>query len=265
MKISLLVSDAELRAELAQGLARFGFDALGADVAPTSLVAREHCDLYVLDASQSPEEALAVVARLRATTSTGIVLLARPEQLETRIHGLLIGADAYLVEPVQVRELAAILMAVARRLRPHIDPPATAMLRNSLAQTVAMPPWKLTDEDAVLVSPDGMRFDLSHAERIMVAALADRPGETLSREFIGALLDQSTLHPNEDRSGPRPPQRVSMLVSRLRKKAARLGAYLPLRVVRGSGYTFLSPIVRTGPAAGVGQANDNIEKAEFAF
>lgn len=260
MKVLISTLDPMLRDEFVPTLSHFGFDCRSVDshAELTSLLGLEHYDFCVLDASVDPEAVLATVALLRADVTTGvtgavgtgtagigIVLLTTPDQIETRIHGLLIGADTYVSLPSQPRELAAIMLSIARRIGASSRTPEVTSLGWQSSRTVASTnAWQLTDDDTLLISPDGIRLDLSFAERVLVAAMADRPGQTLSREFIGHLLDETLLQGDGGKLAPRAPQRVSMLVSRLRKKSMRAGAALPLRVVRGSGYAFVASLQR---------------------
>jgi len=273
MKVLISTLDPMLRDEFVPAMSHFGFDAQSVD-SPTELTSVSTVERYaffVLDASQEPEAVLAAAARLRAdagsgaaglgaagggAASAGIVLLTSPDQIETRIHGLLIGADTYLTLPTQPRELAAIMLSIARRMTPHARMPeavAAGWQLPRVATHTGM--WHLTDGDTLLISPDGVRLDLSFTERVLIAAMADRPGQTLSREFIGSLLDESLLQGDNGKTVPRAPQRVSMLVSRLRKKSAKAGAMLPLRVVRGSGYAFVASLQRPAPVAAGGDTD----------
>jgi len=258
--------DPVLRNKCVPALSSFGFDPRIVDSPAelTSLLSVERYDFCLLDARQEPEAVLAAVARLRADAGTGaavagIVLLTAADQIEVRIHGLLIGADTYVTLPSQPRELAAVMLSIARRTTFHGRmAEAVSGSRHLPRAGINAGTWHLADDDTLLISPDGVRLDLSFTERVLVAAMADRPGQTLSREFIGQLLDESLL-PNDagGRAVPRAPQRVSMLVSRLRKKSARAGAALPLRVVRGSGYTFVASLQRPAQAVDASDFDDH--------
>lgn len=270
MKVLISTQDPLLDDEFVPAMSHFGFDARSVD-SPAELMSLlnvEHHDFCVLDASREPEAVLAAVARLRAdaglgaaglvSAGVGIVLLTKPDQVETRIHGLLIGADTYLTLPIQPRELAAIMLSIVRRMIPHARMPEAAPAGWQPPRLAAHAGvWLLTDDNTLLISPDGVRLDLSFTERVLIAAMADRPGQTLSREFIGNLLDESMLQEDAGKLVPRAPQRVSMLVSRLRKKGARAGAGLPLRVVRGSGYAFVAPLQRPAPVATGGDTDSS--------
>ena len=75
-------------------------------------------DLLVFD-SDSPcgEGGGFVPARLRqARPKLGIVMLANQGSYDERVQCLEQGADAYLTKPVDIRELLAVIRAVARRL-----------------------------------------------------------------------------------------------------------------------------------------------------
>src|SRR5690606_37079775 len=186
MRVLMSTPEPALREQLVPALSHFGFDThtvdTPAELAP--LLSVDHYDFCVLDASREPEAVLAAVARLRNDAGIGIVLLTRADQIETRIHGLLIGADTYVTLPSQPREIAAILLSVARRMTTAVKAPEISMGGwHAPRPVVHSGVWSLTDDDNLLISPEGVRLDLSFTERVLMAAMADRPGQTLSREL----------------------------------------------------------------------------------
>lgn len=61
------------------------------------------------------EDGLALAQRLRAQTHAGIIMLTALGNIENRLAGLDL-ADAYLVKPVDLRELSAVIRSVHRRV-----------------------------------------------------------------------------------------------------------------------------------------------------
>jgi len=92
--------------------------------------------------------------------------------------------------------------------------------------------WSLQHDGWELESPAGRRVFLSRGERLLMQALAGRPGMALSRAALCAAI-ATHRHGNPVRHGTR---RVDMLVSRLRAKVRQTGDELPLVSVPCEGY-----------------------------
>ena len=97
-----------------------------------------------------------------------IMVTARVEEID-RLLGLEAGADDYLCKPFSPRELMARIKAILRR-------------------TGAMPPARVLaiDEAARRIAVHGRPLELTPSEFAILAALARRPGQVLSR---AQLLD----------------------------------------------------------------------------
>src|SRR5919199_6378076 len=67
-----------------------------------------------------------VCARIRRTRDVPILVTTARADLSSRVHGLHLGADDYLVKPYDLRELMARIHAVARRSAVRDDPAAGA-------------------------------------------------------------------------------------------------------------------------------------------
>lgn len=209
----------ELREELIFGLSKLGFDAAGfCDAADfyQGFDARP-CDVAILDVGLPQEDGFSIATRLHAMSDVGIVMLTARSELEDRIRGLQGGADAYVVKPVDLRELAAIVQSVFRRIR--------------LKASQKFPSgWRLSNDGWILYSPEGAHLMLTEAERCVMGQLMDNPGECVSRQ---AMMTALAGDPQEY-----DPHRLDALISRLRRKAADAGLSLPMRAVRGIGYIF---------------------------
>ena len=81
-----------------------------------------HPDLYLLDVTLPGEDGFALARRLRAAEpNVGIVMVTGRTAVDDRVTGYAAGADAYLSKPIVFEELDAIILAVARRVRPGTD------------------------------------------------------------------------------------------------------------------------------------------------
>lgn len=116
--IYLVDRDEGFREEMVSGLCRLGLNVHGFDGAGPlyRAYAARPSDIVILDISLDGEDGLSIAAHLRASQSVGIILASARGSVDDRIKGLRTGADAYLVKPVDVRELAATIEAIDRRL-----------------------------------------------------------------------------------------------------------------------------------------------------
>jgi two-component system phosphate regulon response regulator OmpR len=219
--ILVVDDDARLRALLSRYLAENGFRVSSASHAAE---ARDKLrflapDALVLDVMMPGESGLALTASLRAENATvPILLLTARGAPEDRIAGFESGADDYLGKPFEPRELVLRLRAMLRRAVP---PPSEVP-----AGPLRLGPLEFDPARAELSGPDGP-MHLTGGESALLAALAARPNEVLTREDIVAALGM-------DETGERA---IDVQVTRLRRKIeADPREPRFLHTVRGRGY-----------------------------
>ncbi len=174
-------------------------------------------DLLIVDVMMPGENGLQLTESLRQTSDVPILLLTAMAEASNRIDGLERGADDYLTKPFEPRELV---------LR----------IRNILARVTAAPPPAAVEA----LQLGGLRFDLkrgalyrgdemvhlTEAEAALLAALARKPGEPVSRE---------TLSNEAQCSGNL--RTVDVQMTRLRRKIERDPKFPRyIQTVRGTGY-----------------------------
>ncbi len=222
-RIGLIEDNLDYRTEVAFHLKRSGFEIAlesnGVDV--DTQLARCPCDLLLLDLGLPVEDGLVIARRLRRRQpGLGIVMLTARCGLDDRLTGLEEGADAYLVKPVDFRELIATLHSVQRRL------------------TAATPPsgaWSLMPATLSIRSPAGEAIALTATEMDLLKCLAAAAPEPVSREALAAAMG----HPEFDFDY----RRLEVAFSRLRKKIETATAGdSPIRAARGRGYVFAAPL-----------------------
>jgi two-component system phosphate regulon response regulator OmpR len=219
--ILVVDDDARLRALLSRYLGENGFRVSSASHAAE---ARDKLrflapDALVLDVMMPGETGLALTASLRAeNAAVPILLLTARGAPEDRIAGFESGADDYLGKPFEPRELVLRLRAMLRRTVP---PPADAP-----SGPLRLGPLEFDPVRAELVGPDGPLY-LTGGESALLAALAARPNEVLTREDIVVALGM-------DETGERA---IDVQVTRLRRKIeADPREPRFLHTVRGRGY-----------------------------
>jgi DNA-binding response OmpR family regulator len=216
-RVLLVDDDVELTAAVGEYLRGNGFapDFAASAEAARRLHAEQHFDVIVLDVMMPGESGLDLLKQLRGESDTPVLMLtARAEELD-KVLGLELGADDYLTKPFHLRELAARLRAILRRLSSRAGPGTLRIGRLAL------------NRRALSAEADGRLVPLTTAEFMVVEALARSAGRMKSRQDLAleALGRPLTAY---DRS-------IDTHVSNVRRKLAGCGG-LQIRSVRGQGY-----------------------------
>lgn len=234
-RIGLIEDNIEYRENLAFLLRREGFEiAFESDGRHIDRTLAEHpCDFILLDLGLSDEDGLAIARRLRIKQpALGIVMLTARSSLDDRVTGMNDGADAYLVKPVEFRELVSILKSVLRRL--EVGAKSAEVPKNN------PPIWLLHPARLHLVSPNGLPIKLTGREAKLLCQMARAHPEAASRQAL-AESDNSILDPLEFRS-------IEVALSRLRKKIQDTTGQTLILSLRSEGYLFGASIRRDDTA-----------------
>jgi two-component system OmpR family response regulator/two-component system response regulator QseB len=174
MRILLAEDDALLGSGLRAGLDQRGFqvdwvrDGVAAE---RELLSAQH-QAAVLDIGLPRQDGLAVLKAVRARgIDTPVLVLTARDAVAQRIEGLNLGADDYVVKPVDLDELAARLHALVRRA--HGKTQTTLQLRDVML-----------DPSARQVTRDGKGISLTTREFDLLQALLLNVGRVLSREQL---------------------------------------------------------------------------------
>lgn len=218
--VYLVDGDADYREEVILGLTQCGINAHGFGNAAFlyRAYAAKPCDIIVLETQLEDEDGLSIVSYLRRSQSVGIIIATTRASVDDRINGLRTGADAYLVKPIDVRELAATVIAIHNRLQ------------RVGGHTLVPNGWALLEGGWTLVDTSGRRLRLTTAERSILGRLFAERGQTVSRDALIEALDGDVYEFNY--------AHLDTIVSRLRQRAKRANMLLPLHAVRGKGFTF---------------------------
>jgi two-component system OmpR family response regulator len=117
MRILIVEDEPDLLASLAQALREEGYAVDMAGTGPDGLFNAEGTDYdaIVLDVMLPEMDGWEVLARLRKTKKTPVLMLTARDQSRDRVRGLDTGADDYVVKPFDLAELLARLRALIRR------------------------------------------------------------------------------------------------------------------------------------------------------
>ncbi len=217
MKILIVEDEPKTADYLHKGLTEQG---CAVDVAHDGIdgqhLALEHdYDVIVLDAMLPRLDGFALLRALRTVKQTPVIMLTARDRVEDRVRGLHDGADDYLVKPFSFLELLARLQALNRRGR-------------------AQEPMQLRIADLSVdlitrkASRAGARIDLTAKEFALLAVLARRQGEILSKTAIAELVWDMNFDSNTNI--------VEVAIKRLRAKIDAPFAAKLLHTIRGMGY-----------------------------
>ena len=215
-QIMVAEDDAQLGSQIVEHLRGEGFEvtwvqdgdaAAATDPRPFSLI--------VLDLMLPGTYGLDVLKRIRGSSDVPVIILTARDHPADKVRGLELGADDYVTKPFWPEELLA---RVRARLRRPVMSRAERMVVGALA----------IDLGGRAVEVGGEAVELTRVEFDLLAVLARRPGQALTRE---ALVDQ-VLDP--ERMGSE--RTLDVHVSRLRKKLGDEGKRIA--TVWGIGYRF---------------------------
>ena len=228
-RIGLIEDNIEYRDNLAFFLRREGFEiAFECDGHAIDETLTAHpCDLILLDLGLPHEDGLAIARRLRAQQpALGIVMLTARGSLDERVSGMREGADAYLVKPVDFRELMAVLKSLLRRLNTG----ANSAEKPAEAPADRPPVWRLRPAQLQLVAPQGSSIKLTGREAKLLGHMARSYPHAVARQILVDSSD-TVLTPLDFRH-------LEVALSRLRKKIQDATGQGLILASRSEGYLF---------------------------
>ncbi|MFT4954872.1 MAG: two-component system copper resistance phosphate regulon response regulator CusR [Brevundimonas sp.] len=217
MKVLIIEDEAKIGDYLRRGLSERGWVAdvardgrAGLHQAQTGLY-----DAIVLDVMLPGLDGFAVLAELRRSHQTPVLMLTARDQLDDRLRGLTGGADDYLVKPFSFLELVARLDNISRRAAAQVQPVLTiADLKIDLLgrrATRGARPLRLTAKEFALLEE-----------------LARRPSQIVSKTVIAERVWDINFDTGTNV--------VEVAIRRLRAKLEAPGEAKLIHTVRGMGY-----------------------------
>lgn len=179
------------------------------------LALQQDYDVIVLDVMLPGLDGFSVLRSLRTIKQTPVIMLTARDRIEDRVKGLHDGADDYLVKPFSFLELLARLQALTRRGR--AQEPVQLRVGNLRVDLISRKAYR-----------DATRIDLTAKEFSLLAVLARRKGEIISKTAIAELVWDMNFDSNVNV--------VEVAIKRLRAKVD--AGYSPklLHTIRGMGY-----------------------------
>ena len=219
-KILIVEDEANIRELLRLYLEREGYTVLEAEngVEGIKKWKSDKPDMLLLDVMMPVMDGWAVCREIRAESDVPIIMLTAKGETADRVSGLEMGADDYIVKPLEMPEVIARVRAVFRRMAPD-DAPEKLSFDNLVIDKQA--------SDLVI---KGKRVDAPPKEIELLYFLASSPNRVFTR---AQLLDDVW---GFDYFGDT--RTVDVHVKRLREKLEGVSDKWELKTVWGVGYKF---------------------------
>ena len=219
-KILIVEDEANIRELLRLYLEREGYTVLEAEngVEGIKKWKSDKPDMLLLDVMMPEMDGWAVCREIRAESDVPIIMLTAKGETADRVSGLEMGADDYIVKPLEMPEVIARVRAVFRRMAPD-DAPEKLSFDNLVI-----------DKQAYDLVIKGKRVDAPPKEIELLYFLASSPNRVFTR---AQLLDDVW---GFDYFGDT--RTVDVHVKRLREKLEGVSDKWELKTVWGVGYKF---------------------------
>lgn len=236
MRLLVVEDDDSVGAPLCAILRHHKFDVVRARTCAEARRAAVGADVVLLDLGLPDGDGIALMTALQREHDLPVIVTTARGDLPSRLHGLTVGADDYLVKPYDVRELVARITALSRRMRREraADGPRVHEVAGLRVDEAARTVHDLLDDAAVSDGPSeidvtdarlGKQISLSPKEFDLLALLAQAGGAVVRREQICAVVWQGTWRDTH--------RTLEVHVASLR---AKLGRPDVVETVRGVGY-----------------------------
>ena len=219
-KILIVEDEANIRELLRLYLEREGYTVIEAEngVEGIKQWKSEKPDMLLLDVMMPVMDGWTVCKEIRAESDVPIIMLTAKGETADRVSGLEMGADDYIVKPLEIPEVIARVRAVFRRMAPDETPEKLSF--DNL----------VIDKQAYDLVIKGKRVDAPPKEIELLYYLASSPNRVFTR---AQLLDDVW---GFDYFGDT--RTVDVHVKRLREKLEGVSDKWELKTVWGVGYKF---------------------------
>ncbi|MBX7272793.1 response regulator [Stutzerimonas chloritidismutans] len=174
MHVLLAEDDALIASGIVAGLNAQGLivDHAATAAAAEALLRAAHFDVLILDLGLPDEDGITLLRRLRQQgLELPVLVLTARDAVSDRVTGLQAGADDYLLKPFDLRELAARLHTLMRRMSGR----SVNLIEHGRLSY---------DPSRCEARLDGRLVDLSRREQALLQALLNNQGRVLSSEQL---------------------------------------------------------------------------------
>jgi DNA-binding response OmpR family regulator len=175
-KILAVDDDKTLLRFLSEYLEEQGFEVVASDrgAKALKLFYRERPDLVLLDIMMPGMDGWELCARIRELAETPVIMLTAKTSEADKLRGFRLGVDDYVTKPFSLAELGARVNAVMARAGQAGDE-VTRIFRVGLLAVDTRKREVSLDDETLILTPTEFR---------LLAALASRAGEAISREEL---------------------------------------------------------------------------------
>lgn len=232
VSILLVDDDPDIRAEVGEYLRANGFTISEAPDVRSALATfgATRFDLIVLDLWLGKDNGFDFLRQIRQTHSTPCIMVTAHGETTDKVVGLELGADDYVVKPVNMRELLARIRALLRRSG-RSGPDAQRIGITKPDGNDGGNSWHFDPVRRNLLSPEGELVPLTTAECDLLIELVAHEGRPQTREDLCRRVFNRQWQPY-DRS-------LDSIVVKLRRKLEPNPDHpMVIKTIRGKGYLF---------------------------
>ncbi len=195
----------------------------------TNAILSQQPDIVILDLMLPGKDGLTICREIRAQFNGCILFLTASEDDMDHVAGVELGADDFIVKPIQPRVLLARLRMLLRRSGSQVI--STVQEPNTVSKSLSFGQLHISSSKRQ-VTLNKENVPLTTGEFDLLYLLAEHPEEILSRDFIYKTL-RGIEYDGMDRT-------IDTRVANLRKKLGD-NASMSTRIVtvRGQGYLFI--------------------------
>ena len=233
-RLMVIEDDFELASLIGDYLSKHGFvvEIVADGAQAAKAIVAQQPDFVLLDIMLPSMTGMEVCKQVRPHYTGPIIMLTALDEDMDQMLGLELGADDYIIKPVQPRLLLSRIRALLRRVQ--------TPLPSTLLSTPMGEPYKDNNTDTVqvaeltislrdrIVRQHGIQLELTTAEFELLLMLAKEAGQVVSRDLIIKQL-RGLDYDGLDRS-------IDRRISRLRKKLEVPNQQAKIKTIRGKGY-----------------------------
>ena len=178
MTILVVEDESQLNKMIRDYLETLGWAAISAESGPEALdlFRSESPDFILLDVMMPGLDGLDVMRRIRETSTVPVIFITAMAEESDKLIGLELGADDYITKPFSLKEMAARIRTVMRRVmgpEETVESPAVLIVRDIEID----PERRSVRRSGVLLDLTAVQFDILHG-------FMRHPGRVFSRTEI---------------------------------------------------------------------------------
>ena len=187
MTILVVEDEGQLNKMIRDYLETLGWAVFGAESGPDALelFRSESPDFILLDIMIPGLDGLDVMRRIREESEVPIILITAMAEESDKLIGLELGADDYITKPFSLKEMAARIRTVMRRVKSADDTPSRETSILSIREIEL-------DSERRTVKRSGQLLDLTAVQFDILHGFMCYPGRVFSRtEILGFFQDHA--------------------------------------------------------------------------